>query len=360
MTKKTFYTLLSILLFAGLSHAQPIIQNNVIPDIGKKVFQATSDTNAVQVGNPGANQTWNFSALAPLSPATMYEYITPVGTPYAANFPTSNLALRWNDGSGSGYSYGYERKEANQLLILGVRSANYVLDYVDPDAQLKYPTNYNGTYQDNYSYTTDAGTGFPFLSIGSHSVKYDAYGTLITPFGTFQNAMRIKASTIQTDSANFFGNEIINHHNNVTYDWFVANQPGALVSVTYFHTITETRYPGIDTLFSESGPTKTVNYVSASTVGVFDAPRPLTGLAAFSVAPNPAVDRLSLRFSADLYAELQVEIIDLQGKIVQTQSMTANIGDNLVDLSVVDLPIGAYFLTLSDGRSLQSWPWQKM
>jgi Secretion system C-terminal sorting domain len=356
-TKNTLSLLGFLLLLSSLTYAQPVLQGNVVPNIGGKVFLASSDTNSVNVGNPGPNQIWNFSALAPLTPAEQYDYVSPVGTPYAQNYPTATLVTKW--GTAPNISYAYQRKEANQFLILGVRGESFSLHYVDPDAQLKFPTSYNGTYQDNFSYNSDAGTGTVFLSTGSHSVKYDAYGTLTTPYGTFQNAMRIRATTIQTDSTAFPGAEIINHHNNITYDWLVANQPGALVSVTYFHTVTEARLVGLDTIITDSGITKTVNYISSSTVGVFDAPKPLAGLAAFSVGPNPAIDQLTLRFTSDLTTELQVSVTDISGKVWRTQSLTTIQGDNNLQLSVAELPAGAYFLTLVDGHSLQSWPWQK-
>lgn len=358
MTQKNTPALLLLLFIAAFSRAQPIIQNNIIPNVGDKVYLATSDTNAVAVGNAGANQTWNFSALASLDSIIAYTYVTPASTPYAAAYPGATLVARWS--SAGETTYGFEREEASQFLILGTRSASLNQTYINPDAQLKYPTAFNGTYQDDYSYTTDVGSGFPFLSVGSHDVKYDAYGTMTTPYGTFPNTMRIKAVTTQKDSADFLGTIILNYHNYTTYDWFVANQPGAVVSVSYFNTTTETRIPGFDTLFTVSGPTKSVHYIASSTVGVFDAPQSPAGLSEFSVGPNPASDQLTLRFQAEQTCVLNAVLTDINGKVLQARQATANTGENQIHFSVADLPAGAYFLTLSDGKRLQSWPWHKL
>lgn len=357
MLKKSLLPPICVLLLAALAQAQPTLQSNVVPNVGDFVSLASADTNAVQPGNPGANLTWNFAALSPQSPPTISQYIVPTGTPYAASFTTANLVTKV--GGGDTAIYSYARKEAGQFLILGTGSPDFLQTYSNPDAQLKYPTNYNGTYQDDYAYTTDAGTGFPFYSTGTHAVKYDAYGTLTTPLGTFPNTMRIRATTVQTDSANIIGNEYINYHNYVTYDWLAANQPGALVSITYFNITSIVRIPGFDTIVTVNPPFKTINYISAGSVSAFERPAAPEGLHALSVGPNPATDQLTLRFTADRDAALQIRLTDAGGRLLRTQALDATTGDNSATLFVADLPPGAYFLTLTDGRGLQTTPWQK-
>ena len=63
MLKQKFTFTLMLLLMVVMSQAQPILQSNVVPNIGNIVYQATADSNSVQPGNPGANLTWNFTGM---------------------------------------------------------------------------------------------------------------------------------------------------------------------------------------------------------------------------------------------------------------------------------------------------------
>ncbi|MEI6411616.1 MAG: T9SS type A sorting domain-containing protein [Bacteroidota bacterium] len=338
--------------------AQPILQGNVVPNVGVVVYNASADTNSVQPGNPGANLTWNFSSLVPLSQPPVTRYLAPAGTPYASSFPTANLVTKVGDADTA--LYAYARKEANQYVLLGFRSNQYVVDYSNPDAQLKYPTNYNGTYNETFAYTTDAGTGFPFTSTGSRTIKYDAYGTLTTPLGTFPNAMRIKAITVQTDSSSFFGNELINHTDILTYDWLAPNQPGAIISVSYIHTISETRFPGIDTIITESAVTKSVNFISTGTTSAFTAPDAPKGLVLSALGPNPATDQLRLAFSMETGGRmLNCFITDASGRVMQSQQLEPQAGENEFVIPVDRLAAGVYQLTLMDGAQLLTKSWVK-
>ncbi|MBC7778324.1 MAG: T9SS type A sorting domain-containing protein [Phycisphaerae bacterium] len=359
MFQKSVFTLLFLSSFATLAFAQPVIQNTIIPDIGDVVKLTVADTLNVSEGNAGANQTWNFSNWHILSGTTptQYRYISPVGTPYFANYPSATMATKVEEDT---VIYVYFREESNKYSLLGAASIAFQQSYTDPDAQLKYPTNYNASYLEDFAYTTDAGTGVNFYSKGSRTVKYDAYGTLITPLGTFQNAMRIKAVSSQIDSAEFMGIKIINHSFLTTYGWLAAGHPGTLASVYYSYTVTETYFPGIPTIIDQSPVTKSVNYVSSSSVGVFDLVQAIDGISALTLGPNPAMDQLTLRFESNIaMPSLQLRITDASGRLLQTQALDASIGENVMPLAVGHIPSGNYFLTLTDGRGVQTLNWVK-
>ncbi len=359
MLQKSIFTLLFFTLFTLLAHAQPVLQNTVLPDIGDVVQLTEGDTLNVSQGNAGANQTWNFSAwkILPGTTPTQYLYISPVGTPYAANFPNATIVTKIDQDTAI---YAYFREQPSQFSLLGAASIVFTQNFIDPDTQLKFPTNYNGSYSEDFEYTTDAGTGVVFNSKGSRVVKYDAYGTLTTPLGTFQNTIRIKAVSSQVDSAEFSGIKIINQTFLTTFGWLAAGHPGTLASVYYTNTITETSFPGFPPIVEFSPVTKSVNYVSSSSVGVFDLVQTVNGVSELTLGPNPAVDELTLRFNANLDKQnLQLHLLDASGRVLQSKTFDAINGENVLPLSVGQFAPGSYFLTLTDGRGVQTLSWMK-
>lgn len=353
--------LFPVALLAALSlFAQPTLQNNVFPDIGDVATTASGDTLNIEPGNAGANQTWDFTNLhiQTGTVATQAVYVAVEGTPYAASFPTANIAVKINEGTTAVYSYA--RKETGQFSSLGTGTDGFLQTYTDPEIVLKAPLNFNGSFEDDYAYTTDAGNDLFLYTEGSQTLTYDAYGTLKTPLGNFNNAIRTKSVSSQVDSATISGFVIINHTNSITYDWLVANQAGPVVSISYTSSISETRIPGIDTTITETPLTKSVSYISAAATSVFSAPTALSGLSITALGPNPAVDQLTLRFDAENSGQaLRVLITDATGKEVENQSIRTVAGENTWSLPVGRLAAGNYFLTLTDGRGVMTKGWVK-
>lgn len=359
MLQKSIFTTFLLIGMMGLSVAQPVINTTVLPNIGDVVQLTIADTLNVSTGNAGANQTWNFASWKKQSGTTPteYQYVSPTGTPYAADYPTATIVTKVNDDT---ITYAYFREQANQFALLGSGSLAYIQEFSDPDAQLKFPTNYNGTYQDDFAYTTDAGTGILFFSKGSRTTKYDAYGTLTTPLGTFQNAMRIKAVSVQTDSAVFFGTELVNQTFITTYGWLAAGHPGSVASVYFINTISETRIPGFDTITTVSPVTKSANFISNSSVGIFEPTHAVDGIFDLSLGPNPAITQLSLRFNASIAKQnLQLSLTDVNGRLLHSEIFDATTGENVKPLNVSQFAPGNYFLTLSDGKGSQGMCWIK-
>ena len=126
MLQKSIFTFLLLGCFTALTFAQPVLQNTVLPDIGDVVKLTDADTINTFPGNAGANQTWNFSAwhAASGTTPTEYLYISPVGTPYVADYPTATIVTKINQDTAI---YAYFREQSNQFSILGSGSLIYLL-----------------------------------------------------------------------------------------------------------------------------------------------------------------------------------------------------------------------------------------
>ncbi len=359
--KKTIFLLALFTALHGFLLAQPTLQMSVVPDIGDVITIQEADTNSVNPGNGGANQTWNFAGILPLSgsPAIPYVYLDPANTPaqYAAKFPMANLAVKIDIDT---VVYGYSRKEANQYSLLGIKNDFIEQLYTNPDIQLKTLT-YGGSFSDDFANYTDAGSGIIFYADGSRTVTYDGYGTLVLPSGTYQNAMRIKAVSSQVDSAEFMDIKFINRTDITTYDWLVSGQPGVFVSVYYIHTVQETYFfPGLPPIITDLGTVKNANYISGLSTSIFEQPDELAGVTINMAGSNPAVDLLAVKIEAEKGSEnLQLLLTDISGRVLETRSLTVAVGENRIELPVGHLPAGAYFLTVTDGKALRTLNWQK-
>lgn len=186
--------------------AQITINDSHFLQIGSKVYQVTDTLPAnPNIGPSGPNQSWTFTNLN-LHTFDSIEAVNPASTPSGAQFPTSNIALIQQ-----GSNYVYFNNSSTELNLLGVTvpSFNLTLPYSNPEKVLVYPSTYLTTYSD----TAVAQIVFPgaLLQIPFDSVKFkqiryrvgmvDAYGSLTTDEGTFNNTLRFNDTIIQIDSA---------------------------------------------------------------------------------------------------------------------------------------------------------------
>jgi hypothetical protein len=358
--RKKIKTLLSILLLTGLSlSAQPVLDHSIVPQIGDGYKLAVAKTDNISEGNAGANQTWNFSTLQMESGTvpTQFRVVSPVGTPYYFNNPSANLVIKAEEDT---VIYSYFKDEANKLSLLGTASLAFSQKFTDPDAQLQFPTNFNGSYQDHFEYETDAGTGFNFYSKGDRTIKYDGYGTIITPLGTFPNSIRLKSVSNQVDSADFFGTTAIYYNEITTYLWIRSGFTGNIATVYYTKTTLETRIPGFDTLIQELPLSKDVSFVSQATVGGIDLQSAPVGFSNLILGPNPASDQLNLNFTSERAGKsLKVMITDVMGRVCFVEDRLSMDGHNTWEIPVQQFSTGQYFLTISDGVRYESLSWQK-
>ncbi|MBK8969315.1 MAG: T9SS type A sorting domain-containing protein [Saprospiraceae bacterium] len=356
----------SNLLFAAFcicaiaTNAQPILQMNAIPNIGDVTTFHVADPTGISEGNAGANQTWDLSALQDLDGVTpfLYEYLAPANTPYASSFPGANFVTKINEDP---VVYVYHQKESNQLFTLGAKNTEFDLQYPDPDLVMDAPLAFNGSFQDNFTSILDAGTGALVYGRASRTVTYDGYGTLITPAGTFPNAVRLKSISMQVDSTNFFGTMIINYTDITTYNWMAPNTPGPLASVYYTHTVSHTILPGIDTIISDLGVVKSANFIDNLTTAAPEPSEQLSGVSIQLTGPNPVADQLRATiFTEKSGLDVQLLLTDMQGKPLEARSFETAPGETQILFPVGHLPAGTYLLTLTDGRDVQALRWVKL
>lgn len=70
--------------------------------------------------------------------------------------------------------------------------------------------------------------------------------------------------------------------------------------------------------------------------------------------PNPVNDRLNLSFRSTLRGTVQLQLVDVNGRVHRTTNATFTTGDNRIELSTTELPAGLYLLRMEQAGHAQS------
>lgn len=177
-------TLLLALAFGASVAAQPVIDFASIDLIGSSfnVYAVTSPGTSDPEPD-GANVTWDFSS-ATLQLMGTQAFMAAAGTPYAASYPTANMASAQTVAGTTSYAYYDLQSTKLDVLADGVGSMDPNV-YSEPKTVLQFPYAFNDWFIDYYNKN---GTDY------SVSRAYMGYGTVILPSGTFTNVVK-QAST---------------------------------------------------------------------------------------------------------------------------------------------------------------------
>src|ERR1700756_3871040 len=210
--------LLASFLFLGLQRtsAQITITSADMPNLNDNILISVNTSLAnFQPNATGANYTWDYSKLIPDSQRYV-DFISPLSSPYQflafASAPTYAVhnytpdALPWSligGGTPPTNAYDFYKKSAASYNMVseGLTEAGTPIPeiYSAQDRVYAFPINYLNKDSSNSAFA------FPIPNQGYYSKKQkrvnqvDGWGTLITPYGTF-NALRIKSTLTITDS----------------------------------------------------------------------------------------------------------------------------------------------------------------
>ena len=165
--------------------AQPTIERANMITLGSKMDIAVGGS--VNPGKAGANQTWDFSTHK-VSPGGSISFVDPKNTPFSSLVKDANFTYKISLPTGNRYIYfKMSDTKFEQLLNNFDSSANFskssYLD--DPKIDFTFPMKFKDSIADSWK----RGDGVTGTSIR----VYDGYGTLKTPYGTYDSVIRIKS-----------------------------------------------------------------------------------------------------------------------------------------------------------------------
>lgn len=201
--------------------AQINLDGNNYPAAGEQyLLSATNNTLFIDLGQTGANQSWDFSSLTPTRQFTL-NYESGINSPYAGNplllpillsrfgRPVADLPDFVNDLLEDNVGFRlenqylfYDNSKANGLIgsargaeIAGIPVA---LPYEDEELVLPAPLAYNQQVTDSFAYQIGIPEeldfeGTPSIFVrGERTTTADGWGTLTLPEGTYQ-CLRVRS-----------------------------------------------------------------------------------------------------------------------------------------------------------------------
>jgi hypothetical protein len=316
---------------------------------------STQDIWSIDVSNTGPNYTWDFSFLEPLT-QTVDTFFDVSATPFAYQFFFNNNilysdyyashALPGTDIDVAGFFsmteiFNYYKNDASDYKLVGFGanlsgvplSVRYRDDAGNPDLDYiyRFPMDYGNIDSSSSSYSMSIpGIGHYGQEIDRVN-EVDGWGTLTTPFGTFQ-ALRIKSvldvtDTINIDSLGFGFN--IPRPQTTEYKWFGQGSGIPLLQIDVqdlfgFPTISSIEYQ---------------DSLRGSFLGVDNIGMPVS-----EVFPNPAKNEVTILIDQQFSKKMDVELLDIGGRLIQRFPQQFRNGQ--LTFSVADLPNGMYTIRM--------------
>lgn len=187
---KTIFTTLFLLL-AIVAYCQPVITTDIVPETGKS-YKAKYNEGTIDVGPSGENQTWDFSTLG-TSFEINFSILDPADAPGNSSYPDADFV--WNLVEFENFLfYDVTDNVISQLGGVNGIVGDITFQTINTDWEDGYQLPL--TYLDTYDFLTEYDTYLfgNFTSSGSRdaTLTADGYGTVITPFGTYENVLRVK------------------------------------------------------------------------------------------------------------------------------------------------------------------------
>jgi len=346
--KRVFLLAISLLLLLG-SSAQIVISSGDLMDVGDSVTLAAADTipPGFNPGPPGANLHWDFSSVV-MDTSSQLKFVDPALTPYAANFPESNIAVEGLADNLIEGAWAYTTKNSFVFQIDGLAGSYDIFEDViahldPPEIMFSFPINYLDSLQTTSTVDITIQSPEPpadsvrLKVVTSVDLKVDAWGELTTPSWT-GDVLRMRDVRTTVDSV----------WAKLLFFW-VFLESNTTVSITYKYMGNNLGYPAFQ-FFADSSDTQFsgISYLLDAGVGVadhFEAEQLL------SVYPNPATDEITIDMrDLRLDTRYAIFIYDMFGKKMEDISTQ----QELTKLDVSDYPAGVYVAIIRDQDGISS------
>ncbi len=330
---------------------------------GDTIRMSTSSDLSINFSSTGTNYNWDYSSLVPssqklkefrpntqLSTLSSWIFGTFAPTQYKASYFIESSDIPINQiGTLLGVPitdmFAFTRNSVDSLTSIGF---SMVVDGTEIpfksdtiEKRYDYPIDFNNTtYSRGYTnIDLNPIVNAIFRQYRQHSSNIDGWGSITTPYGTF-NALRIKHDITELDSI-YMGNFSIWIPIPVPpssiYEWWTTGQKEPILRITT----------------SNLGGNETVNSVEyRDSYRGLDAG--LTEMSTeFQIYPNPVNNQLTLKTEKQIE---KVNILDITGK--QIKEIT-NISCNQLEINTSELMKGIYYLEIHSKDQVKREPFIK-
>ena len=341
------------LMFISMNmSAQITVTDADLVDIGDVIYQATDSTpsNTITIGNAGANQTWDFSALQVLEYDTT-EFVDPAGTPFASAHPSANLCIEEDN------QYVYIEKNTSSFSVVGFDAVPYSF-LVAPlplvyGSSVSIPSSVlidsvmpNIFFPDSFALFLTMGQAQTIdsikivMSLGS-DVNVDAFGSIIIPMGTF-DALRVKNDIVTTTEYFAYCTDTLF---NINSGWVSASAlmpPTTEVQSSYqwWTNDVAAKFFLVQIEVDSIGGIDVVEFLHTPSF-----PSSVTNLSTGNFNAYPIPTTYSLTVDAKNNELTTLNLVDVKGKLIVNKQFTTSI-----DLDLSQIAKGIYYLNLNNNE----------
>jgi hypothetical protein len=208
--------------------------------------------------------------------------------------------------------YNFYNNSSSSYGLIGyaaqVNAIPIPLKYNNADRIYRFPLNFGNIDSTNSTATISLPSLGYFGETKKRKNTVDGWGTLTTPYGTFQ-VLRVKSVIYQKDSLSLdtipFPIPII-ERNIIEYKWIGKNNGIPLLEIV------ETSF-GIIPSF-----TTTINYIdSVRNLNPVSVEKVVSATESIKVFPNPASNQFSISYTLNKPTEFDIRLFDLTGKEIK-------------------------------------------
>jgi len=305
------------------AYGQPVLTSSNFPTISYSEIYEVTDLTNMNFESTGANQTWDFSQIPyeiPIYYNDFKEEVIPVSSAaLSESFSGANFCIKATTGEGGIVNRFYIISD-NQLEYIGYSifspkssgSDYYQVHLDDTYVVFQLPYIFNTTFSDTYV------TGISTPEINT----YDAYGTLITPFHTYQNVIRSIRNGV------YFGNESY-----TTYTWYNSSPFYEIMTVTV-------TFQSSVIVSMNARVLKNLTFLN-NAENKFESE--------FSICPNPTSDILNIKIK-NPQRNLSCSIYDLLGNVLLRNINLSKVSDQI---NLEDFQKGMYLIEIFDEHQIK-------
>jgi len=331
---RSIFILLSFAISASTCLSQITIDSDdvsaVLSDGSSTILHYDYAEQVLDIGEPGGGNIFDFSSLT-YSETVPFTSIEVANTPYPDNYPDANICMQtvFSNEFETYTNYNYfDNDEGFDFLgqITEFENFNelFIQNWNPPQRRLSYPLTY-GTEWTTISNLTEIEGG----DVGSpESIEeeyiVDAYGTLILPDGTSEEALRIRVRTTIEEQFTYV-------------DYLFWCFSGASVELE----CSQENPPN-------SGDVQVISTAYNKPMMVFSTNNTFPeGYGLIANYPNPFLSKTVLEYNLPIKSAVKITIRDIAGKQVEDITVGEDSpGLQRLELNTNDWPQGIYIATL--------------
>jgi hypothetical protein len=332
-----------LLLFTGFifsATAQISIDDSDMPLENDTIRVSTGlNPDFIDYTETGADYTWDFSQMVPVS-QRVDTFLSPWSMPliYKLFFGlTSNLAVRGAENVPlPGFPFTdifnfYDNRSANYRGIglgISIGGVPVPFNYDNPDVVYDFPMEYQDKWNSQAYFAQDVPVVGYLKMKRTHTDTVDGWGTLITPFGSFE-VLRLKSDVNEQDSIymDSLGIGIPIERDYTVYQWLGKGQKIPLLQITTSLGGVLAEY--IDSLRVIYNGTNDLPFIRNNELQLF---------------PNPGRGAIQLQFEMLEKQNIEVKLFDMQGREV------AGLYEGMLQQGAVKLTFNLNNMNLQSGQ----------